>query len=122
MFDWNKPPGDNVNTRTFWIYWTVTIPLTLSVFLAWWAWFRFKTARETKEDKLLVEMEKLEEERNEGNSSGYSQLRSDSGTGTRTQNTLSVRPQEKQETNWRHIRYTYHSLHSRHRKDTQVGT
>jgi hypothetical protein len=98
MFDWNKPPGDNVNTRTFWIYWTVTIPLTFSVFLAWWAWFRFKTARETKEDKLLAEMEKLEEKRNEGNSSGYSQLHSDSGTGTRTQNMLSVRPQEKPET------------------------
>jgi Mg2+ and Co2+ transporter CorA len=32
MFDWNKPPGHNVNTHTFWIYWTVTIPLTASVF------------------------------------------------------------------------------------------
>lgn len=72
MFDWNKPPGDNVNSRTFWIYWAVTVPLTVSVFLLWGVWFRFKNAREAKEDKLLAEQDMLDEKRNDGESDeGY---------------------------------------------------
>jgi hypothetical protein len=102
MFDRNKPPGDNVNTRTFWIYWTVTIPLTFSVFLVWWAWFRFKTARETKEDKLLAEIEKLEEKRNAGISDPDSQ----SDARTHSQNSLYSPPPETSETIWRRLRST----------------
>ena len=59
MFDWSKPVGHNVNMDTFWIYWVVTIPLTLSTFLIWGAWFRYKTARNNRED--IVEQRELHE-------------------------------------------------------------
>ena len=59
MFDWNRPAGHNVNTQTFWIYWTVTIPLTISTFVIWAAWFQYKTARDERED--TVERAKLQD-------------------------------------------------------------
>jgi hypothetical protein len=116
MFDWNKPPGHNINTHTFWIYWTVTIPLTFSVLLTWWAWFRFKTAREAKEDKLLAEIEKLDEKRNDGISGADSQPDSDSDTRTNTQSSLYYRPPERSETIWRRIGSIHHKSRSRHGK------
>ncbi len=59
MFDWTKPAGHNVNTQTFWIYWVVTIPLTLTTFIIWGAWFQYKTARDNRED--IVEQRRLQE-------------------------------------------------------------
>jgi hypothetical protein len=121
MFDWNKPSGHNVNTRTFWIYWTVTIPLTMSVFLLWWTWLRFKTAREAREDILLAEMDKLDEKRNDGRSGGDSQLDSNSDTRTHTQSSLYSRPPERSETILRRIRSVYHNSSSRHGEKPKIS-
>tara|TARA_R110002003_G_scaffold59_9_gene5291 strand:+ start:3889 stop:5529 length:1641 start_codon:yes stop_codon:yes gene_type:complete len=38
MFDWQAPEGASVLSSRFWIYWAVTIPLTLTVFSIWFAW------------------------------------------------------------------------------------
>lgn len=114
MFDWNKPPGHNVNTHAFWIYWTVTIPLTASVLLLWWTWLRFKTVREIREDTLLADMDKLDEKRNDGRSGGDSQLDSNSDTRTHPQSSLYSRQPERSEAMWRRIRSVLHNSSSHH--------
>jgi hypothetical protein len=109
MFDWNKPPGSNVNTHTFWIYWTVTLPLTISVFLLWWAWFRFKTARDTREDKLLADKDRLDEKRNDGKSED--DYHSDSDTSSRVSYPDSPSPHlsGRSQGVWRLFRSVYQS-------------
>jgi hypothetical protein len=38
MFEWNNDLG-HIVSRQFWIYWAVAVPLTVTVFLAWLAWW-----------------------------------------------------------------------------------
>jgi Mg2+ and Co2+ transporter CorA len=121
MFDWNKPPGHNVNTHAFWIYWTVTIPLTASVLLLWWTWLRFKTVREIREDTLLAEMDKLDEKRNDGRSGGDSQLDSNSDTRTHTQSSLYSCGPERSETMSRRIRSVLHNSSSHHGEEPKIS-
>lgn len=40
MFDWKAGPESNVMSRHIWIYWAVTIPLTLLVLLIWVIWMK----------------------------------------------------------------------------------
>lgn len=40
MFDWNAPPNHSLSNR-FWIYWAVTIPLTVVVIGVWFIWINF---------------------------------------------------------------------------------
>ena len=37
MFHWNVTPGDTVS-GLFWVYWVVTVPLTLAVVGGWLLW------------------------------------------------------------------------------------
>ena len=39
MFDWQAAAGSNVISGNFWIYWVVTIPLTVLVLVGWWVWW-----------------------------------------------------------------------------------
>ena len=38
MFNWQAPPGTNILSSRFWVYWAVTIPLTLLVLTVWLFW------------------------------------------------------------------------------------
>jgi hypothetical protein len=38
----------------FWIYWAVTIPITLSVLGLWAVWLRFTAKRHEKEDEEML--------------------------------------------------------------------
>lgn len=38
MFDWQEPEGSSVLSSLFWVYWVVTVPLTLAAFSAWRFW------------------------------------------------------------------------------------
>lgn len=38
MFDWQAPEGGSVLSSLFWVYWAVTVPLTLAVFSVWRFW------------------------------------------------------------------------------------
>jgi hypothetical protein len=48
MFDWQQNdssgPGNVVSSR-FWIYWAVTIPLTIFTFCGWATWWSFEKHR-----------------------------------------------------------------------------
>ena len=35
---------------TFWIYWAVTIPISIGVVIIWWIWDRSREKRYAKED------------------------------------------------------------------------
>lgn len=42
MFDWRAPDGQPIVSDHFWVYWALTIPITLTILLAllcWWWYF-----------------------------------------------------------------------------------
>lgn len=45
--------GPPVVAKEFWIYWAVTIPLTVAIVGCWWVWERRKERRYEREDVLL---------------------------------------------------------------------
>lgn len=45
MFEWPQTPGQTVSDH-FWIYWAVTLPVTLVVVVIWLAWTNRKDMRE----------------------------------------------------------------------------
>src|SRR5271154_793980 len=42
MFDWNPGSDSKVMSHSIWVYWAVTIPLTLVVILIWIIWMQRK--------------------------------------------------------------------------------
>jgi hypothetical protein len=42
MFNWNPSPDSKVMSQYVWVYWAVTIPLTLVVILIWIIWMQRK--------------------------------------------------------------------------------
>ena len=46
LFNWDGRGGGGVVNPRIWVYWAVTIPLTLLTFFVWWAWFRYRNKRE----------------------------------------------------------------------------
>ena len=53
MFDW-QADAKSVLTPRFWIYWVVTIPLTLATVCAWYVWINRKAAIiRSKEEKAV---------------------------------------------------------------------
>jgi hypothetical protein len=39
MFDWGDPKGRV--SKKFWIYWVVSVPLTVAVMVGWKRWYRY---------------------------------------------------------------------------------
>ena len=48
FFNW-KATGPGVVDPQLWIYFVITIPLTILTFVVWWAWFTMKSRRESWE-------------------------------------------------------------------------
>lgn len=42
LLNWQAPKGSTVVSHRFWVYWAVTVPLTIATILLWLAWFRRK--------------------------------------------------------------------------------
>ena len=51
LFDWQAARGSPVVTHRFWIYWAITIPLTIVVVAIWFVWIAMKASRHAREDK-----------------------------------------------------------------------
>jgi Mg2+ and Co2+ transporter CorA len=47
MFNWGAPKGSPVVSPRFWIYWVVTVPLTLVVLMIWSIWLQKHHKHET---------------------------------------------------------------------------
>lgn len=50
MFNWQADSGITVVSPRFWIYWAITLPLTIVVVLVWFIWIQRKDARHRRED------------------------------------------------------------------------
>lgn len=75
MFNWmpdsdpNPGPGSGgsrVVAGRFWIYWVVTIPLTVAVMLGWYFWYRAADSAWRREAKLEMETSQDVEEGTSG--------------------------------------------------------
>jgi len=56
MFDWGgadgKEPSSLTVSRSMWVYWAVTLPLTIATFLVWVLWSRRENQKTTK--RLMI--------------------------------------------------------------------
>jgi hypothetical protein len=57
FFNFQAEPGHTVVSDRFWIFWVITVPITLLVLAVWWIKERLGTERaarlETKESQLF---------------------------------------------------------------------
>jgi hypothetical protein len=51
MLNWDATALHEIVTPRFWIYWIVTVPLTIVVFAVWWVRQKVKEGKETKAEK-----------------------------------------------------------------------
>ena len=50
LFDWQASRDSSIVSEHFWIYWAVTIPLTVVVIAIWFVWITRKMGRHARED------------------------------------------------------------------------
>ena len=50
LFQWTASTDGQVVSKRFWVYWAVTVPLTLATLLAWAVWTRRETRRQSVKD------------------------------------------------------------------------
>ena len=59
MFDWNPGPGQEIASPYLYVYFVVTVPVTLMVYFAWFGWFKFNKRRYNKHhEEGLQDIEK----------------------------------------------------------------
>ena len=60
MFNWNPSPGQSIASPFLWVFFVVTIPLTVGVYIAWIFWFKHVKRQFDKEheDSDLAEVER----------------------------------------------------------------
>ena len=51
LLSWDATSWTEVPTTHFWVYWAVTIPLTLLTLYAWYVWQRYRDALSEEEDR-----------------------------------------------------------------------
>jgi hypothetical protein len=55
LLDWQAEAGQPVISHRFWIYWAVTIPLTLLVVILWIGWLLWSLRQQSKENARVRE-------------------------------------------------------------------
>jgi hypothetical protein len=55
LFNWDSPTTKDVLKQRFWIYWVVTIPLTITTILIWISWRHREKIIRGKEDAKTVD-------------------------------------------------------------------
>lgn len=76
-----SPNGDLIISKQFWVYWLLTIPITISVFGFWWFW----TGTETKRilwKKLEADFEAIQHSMDQASNRVEHNPRSGNQTGT----------------------------------------
>ena len=59
MFDW-RADDDSVVASRFWIYWIITIPLTLMTVCMWYIWVNKRAALARKQDSEAIKLDFLD--------------------------------------------------------------
>jgi Mg2+ and Co2+ transporter CorA len=70
LFNWNADRNSTVVNDRFWIYWAVTVPLTLSTLIIWLSWTYRQTlihrAQDRKDrDQLVYDISGQDDEKRE---------------------------------------------------------
>ena len=60
MFHWGPAPGQRIASPYLWVFWVVTIPLTVMIYVAWFFWFRHSQKKYAQKHKEETEDFKLE--------------------------------------------------------------
>ena len=55
LFNWSADSGQDVLTNRFWVYWALTIPLTVVVMAIWWIWIGWRERKNIVEDRRARE-------------------------------------------------------------------
>jgi Mg2+ and Co2+ transporter CorA len=59
MFNWNPGPGEPVCSAYIWVFFVVTIPVTVLVYMVWIWWFKISQKHyQTRHEKGLEDIEK----------------------------------------------------------------
>jgi hypothetical protein len=53
LFNWRAVEGESLVDSRFWLYWAVTLPLTLVVIVIWGVWIKVMMRQHAKEDKAV---------------------------------------------------------------------
>jgi hypothetical protein len=49
MFDWNPSDGSHIVSPYIWIYWAISVPLTVIGILVWRVWWRMEDAKHSSQ-------------------------------------------------------------------------
>ena len=55
MFDWDPAPGKPIASPYLYVFWVVTIPLTVMIYIAWFFWFRYSQKKFVQRHKEETE-------------------------------------------------------------------
>jgi hypothetical protein len=59
MFDFNPSPGDPIASPYLWVYFVVTVPITIGIYIIWVWWFKITQTRyKVRHDEGLKDVEK----------------------------------------------------------------
>ena len=56
MFNWRPGPGESIASPYLWVYWVVTVPITVLVYIVWVWWFRHTQKHYTKVPMIELEI------------------------------------------------------------------
>jgi flagellar biosynthesis/type III secretory pathway M-ring protein FliF/YscJ len=55
LFDWPaSTPSHIATTSNFWVYWAVTVPLTILVLAIWTVWIKVVVPRQNRQDEKTL--------------------------------------------------------------------
>ncbi|MCJ1330867.1 hypothetical protein MMC10_007554 [Thelotrema lepadinum] len=55
LFDWSSAEGEAILSNRFWIYWVVTVPLTVVVISTWWFWKNWRERKDFSNDQAALQ-------------------------------------------------------------------
>ena len=82
LFNWQADTGDLVVSTRFWVYWAISIPLTVVVVLLWIIWIRMTDRRRRKEDEERAQASDPNRKQSTGRSSTHSHTEERQGENT----------------------------------------
>ncbi|KAF2189855.1 hypothetical protein K469DRAFT_762544 [Zopfia rhizophila CBS 207.26] len=93
MFNWEASASDKSSSRVvssyFWIYWVITVPLTVIVATSWRLWWNWEKRNFDRD--VRIEIENIEEPMPLNSSKDSPKNQSEEGTGTRARANLTGR-------------------------------
>ena len=62
LFNWSSAEAEAILNDRFWIYWAVTLPLTVVVISTWWFWKNWRQRKDSTNDQAALQETPQQEE------------------------------------------------------------